>query len=123
MRIVDINKLYQEDYYVMKEGKLQNWGSIRHYDKAPIPKIKQSVPQWINVNDRLPEVEGFEVLVSAINVDNGEKEIFIAFQGYRDFKWWTLDENYTKEKHNNQVSSEWKITHWMPLPEMPESEE
>lgn len=78
---------------------------------------------WISVKDRLPEVAGGLVLVSAVNKEYDYRKTFIAFQGYGDFEWYTMNITFMEKSPNNQVSKNFIITHWMPLPEAPESEE
>lgn len=87
------------------------------------PNLNAGV-QWIPCNERTPENAGLEVLVSAVNTYN-QTMMFIAFQGYGDFKWHTLDISYMLNAMNGEslVSDKWTITHWMPLPEPPEMED
>ena len=49
---------------------------------------------WIPCNERMPECEGQAVIVCAKNC-YGQIFVFIAFQGYCDFKWHTMDTGYT----------------------------
>ena len=60
---------------------------------------------WISVKDRLPE-DDKEVLA----YDSEHKEIVIAFYD-SEYEEWTYDDWYDGE-----------ITHWQPLPELPEVE-
>ena len=83
-------------------------------------RLTEEKSGWISVKDRMPEVAGRLVLVSAINKSYDLNEIFIAFLGYEVLKWWTSDIIYTQDRHNNQVRESLEITHWMPLPEAPE---
>lgn len=78
---------------------------------------------WISVKDRYPDAAGVAVLVSATS-QYGQQHVFEAFIGYGDFTWYTMD--CTKMGNRritcNEVSNNWKITHWMPLPEPPKED-
>lgn len=80
--------------------------------------VFQKKGSWIPVQDRLPEAAGLPVIVTAVNRFN-QNDVFIAFQGYGDFKWYTQD--VTKMERdgstNNEVGNGWTITHWMEMPE------
>ena len=75
-----------------------------------------TVPQWISVNDRLPDACGFPCLLCGEN-SFGQIRVFEGFTGYMErgkFEW-----------HSNQKDIDidvWTITHWMPLPEPPEED-
>lgn len=73
---------------------------------------------WIPVKDRLPEAAGYACLVTAVN-RFGQKDVFEAFTGYGDFKWYTYDVTKMKDHRSadNSVSDAWTITHWMEKPE------
>lgn len=77
-----------------------------------------SFGNWIPVKDRLPDAAGVPVLVTAINT-YGQKDVFEAFLGYGNFKWYT--ENVTRMSKKIDISCEvsqsWTITHWMAKPE------
>lgn len=77
-----------------------------------------SFGNWISVKDRLPDAAGVPVLVTAINT-YGQKDVFEAFLGYGDFKWYT--ENVMRMSKKTDISCEvseaWTITHWMVKPE------
>lgn len=78
---------------------------------------------WIPCSERTPEIAGGSVIVHAKNC-YGQNAEFIAFQGYGDFKWHTMDAGYMDHTQPGQVVSKaWEITHWMPLPEPPGMED
>lgn len=80
-----------------------------------------SFGNWISVKDRLPDAAGVPVLVTAVNT-YGQNDVFEAFMGYGDFKWYT--ENVTRmSKKTDEVSEAWTITHWMEKPEPAEEGE
>ena len=65
---------------------------------------------WISVKDRLPE-DDKDVLV----YDSGSKEIIMASYN-SDYDEWSTPYDYYYDLDND------KITHWQPLPELPEVE-
>ena len=75
-----------------------------------------TVPQWISVNDRLPDACGFPCLLCGEN-SFGQIRVFEGFTGYMErgkFEW-----------HSNQKDIDidvWTITHWMPIPQQPKGE-
>lgn len=83
----------------------------------------EAAQKWISVKDRYPDAAGVAVLVSATS-QYGQQHVFEAFIGYGDFTWYTMD--CTKMGNRritcNEVSNNWKITHWMPLPEPPKED-
>ena len=85
---------------------------------VPLDKGNNVLNNWIPVKDRLPDAAGAPVLVTAVNRFN-QNAVFIAFQGYGDFKWYTCDvTKMTRDgSTNNEVGSGWTITHWMEMPE------
>ena len=76
---------------------------------------------WISVNDRMPEQAGYRCLVAAKFID-GTYCLFTAFTGYREPGWWTYENLFMEEEPNNKVHHDFKVTHWMPLPEPPKEE-
>jgi len=65
------------------------------------------MPEWISVKDRMPE-DGKEVLFC-----DGSSIMVGRYNG--DEKFWELTDA-------NMIAYAVDITHWMPLPEPPESE-
>ena len=62
--------------------------------------------EWISVNEKLPEYplnEGYIVLVAGELYD----EEYVAISQYKYGRWLGIDKNAV-------------ITHWLPLPEIPE---
>lgn len=73
-------------------------------------------PQWIGVNDRLPEQCGMGCLLCGTNC-YGQQRVFEGFTGYMEggkFQW------HTNLKDINL--DVWNVTHWMPLPNPPEKQ-
>ena len=65
--------------------------------------------RWISVENRLPETSGDVI----IYFDRCGGEIGIGWYG-KKYNAWVM---------NNGFMCCYKVTHWMPLPELPESEE
>lgn len=70
--------------------------------------------QWIPVTERVPDIAGMSVLVVAEN-SYGYKRVVQAFTNYE-----CPVEFETNHKEFDMVwKTAWKVTHWMPLPEIP----
>lgn len=102
-----------------KPIKIEYEGPVGIFTMAPKPNGQE----WISVKDRLPDAAGVPVLVTAVNT-YGQKDVFEAYMGYGDFKWYT--ENVTRMSRKTDISCEvgeaWTITHWMEKPEPAEEE-
>ena len=80
---------------------------------------KESV--WNEIRkDGLPEMAGYEVMVSAVN-PYGQRADFPAFLGYGELKWYTNDGTKMQDRKNgnNAVRECWTITHWTEMPRFP----
>lgn len=74
---------------------------------------------WIPCSEMEPICAGQDVIVCAKN-RYGQSNVFIAFKGYGDLRWHTMNTGYMdNSKPGTEVSASWEITHWMPLPEPP----
>ena len=106
MRLIDANKLQQRIIDEKDEIITDNHHAIGMHNGLTLaqamiinaPTIE--VPRWIPVTERLPE-ESKGVLV-AFNDDDGLT--FVNIDTFFDGEWW---------------SSEYEVTHWMPLPDAP----
>jgi len=69
--------------------------------------------EWISVKDKLPE--GGKVLVCFQEPFFGSmtSEVDVGFYDNKDSCWWLW----------NGERKIFRVTHWMPIPELPESEE
>ena len=77
---------------------------------------KFDLGDWISVKDRLPDI-GVPVLVAYHNFNDGELQgdgIAAQLYGPACWYWW----EGSKEDSDDEVVVE--ITHWKPLPELPE---
>jgi hypothetical protein len=78
--------------------------------------LRDGAPKWISVKERLPDMCGYKCLVAAVNVFC-QAVVFTAFTGYM--------ERGKLEFHSCETPFDlavWHITHWMPLPKLPEVE-
>ena len=74
-------------------------------------------PQWVSVEDGLPQRRGQGYFLCATNC-YGQRKVFEGFTGYMTngkFEWRT-----NRKDINLNV---WKVTHWMSLPEPPAERE
>jgi len=81
---------------------------------AEIKALRDKVPEWIPVSERLPEPEKMVLLIVSGKIKN------ISFVDAYDLGEFDTDEGWILE-----MWPEWKdhkVTHWMPLPELPEEE-
>lgn len=138
-----IKAIYESDPNGIRRTLGFNVGQIEEALRA-VPAV--SVPQWISVKDRLPEVET-EVLIACNR--NGYR--FVCPAIYEDgtvltqdsiWNWYELDNygTYSEENDDYFVPECWwesrkftpddvynnpvdcAVTHWMPLPEPPKGE-
>lgn len=74
---------------------------------------KQSVPEWVSVEDRLPE---------RCKLDN-PIPIYVSYYGYCSEAYYS-DEGEFMRKWDGRFyySKIWGVTHWMPLPQPPQTE-
>lgn len=76
--------------------------------------LKQ-VPRWISVKDRLPERHKTVLMYLQSDTNYISAYYEIGFYQPQKAKWYCEDLNYIEDCYT--------VTHWMPLPEPPESEE
>lgn len=90
-----------DQYFEEKISKLRN----------RILELINNQPQWISVEDGLPELESPEsdctVDVLVVDRDNVQS---VAYYDYEE-TWWATTTGYISISH---------VTHWMPLPPSPE---
>lgn len=94
--------------------KCQYYDFISRMDICSMLDDAPTVGGWISVDDELPDAAGLGVLVNAVN-RFGQDSIFIAFRGFGDFRWYTMDATKMAGDKDNSVNVAWKITHWMPI--------
>lgn len=76
-----------------------------------IEKLRGQVPRWISVTERLPETESWgasKVVLGIIQNESGYPPPNPCFCVYLGNQQWTI---------RGRMAT---ITHWMPLPELPE---
>ena len=87
------------------KGLLANWKGII------VAGCDISISPWISVEERLPEPEKDVIIL------NGRKHIDIDHltdDGEDNYYWWKSDDTIWCDDD--------KITHWMPIPELPKEE-
>lgn len=102
-----------------------NWIDLTRFDKSGLRSFAEAVaeacsPQWIPVEERLPEC-GNEVLLTTVaapeNKTFQDPKYRGVFQGWIDEAglWCdsTMDYKYVD-------AQSWIVTHWMPLPNPPQ---
>ena len=83
-------------------GELENSGRAL---MAAFARLKEKVPQWISVEERLPKDSGYTIVFCA----DGDRR-HVTFAKYlKTPKRWEL----------NGARSYWRVLKWMPLPEPP----
>ena len=89
-------------------GKYDPLNAIcRYMRNSFLVGYKAATPQWISVNDRLPEEELIEVLV------------LISGDGWHDYDIAYFALGKWHDKYDDHVEG---VTHWQPLPEPPKEE-
>ena len=97
--------------------------SVAAATSPPEGETRGEAAGWISVEDRPPDAAGYECLVCAVNENTHQTHVFTAFTGYGEPGWWTSNVHYmsrAKSPRDNKLHSALRVTHWMPLPEMPE---
>ena len=84
--------------------------------RAENAALREKVPQWVSVKDRLPDC-AVPVLVTYIGYDGNRHGDDVATRIDDWWLWWDGDLRSSDERVTV------KITHWTPLPEVPEEGE
>lgn len=75
-----------------------------------IEQLEEAQPKWISVKERLPELGEYFVRCIHNYTDNDEYEIYkVAIYLSKECRW--ID-----------VGNLLKVTHWMPIPELPKED-
>lgn len=101
----------KEKYYDLKKQADKCFEGLRDpiHDyvtelEQELTKLKESQTQWINVKDRLPEPNTGETFIVYIN------------EGSIQTSWYSQDEDFLNPEFDYT-----DVTHWMPLPEIPDA--
>ena len=115
-RLIDADALKISIYDGWKPDMMVSeiWGVI---DEAP------TVGEWISVKDRLPKLEE-SVLVYGVGRTDGYRNKHTIEISYRYLyrSHWQLSEEEVWAEPWDYFFVNYKITHWMPLPEPPKEE-
>ena len=88
-------------------GAIEELQAQLMYSNDAAKTIAEKVPRWIPVTERLPEEEEVVLVWGGASVYTAKRH-----NKYQGLMWWKLN---SKQHYCNP-------THWMPLPEPPESE-
>ena len=80
-----------------------------------IEELKQKIPHWIPVEERLPEEKTY-VLILADTIAGKIEKVSFLYKDSEGRNCWTALDGYGKNLFD------WQPTHWMPLPEPPKEE-
>ena len=83
-------------------------------------ELRARVPQWISVDDRLPEESGLYITFGCTAVPVRMPHNFDKDMG-KFGVWWDYDTDGKKHPRYRFIEAE-DITHWMPLPLAPEED-
>lgn len=118
------NKKWDEAKHGFEDDMLnmawEMWSSAKHSTKA------QAVPEWISVEDKLPETEpNTDGVVCAVvcSVGNVYRARYMHDVDVGvDTKYWSeFSVGYNGVEHEHYEINA-KITHWMPLPDAPQEQ-
>ena len=84
-------------------------------------ELRARVPQWISVDDRLPEESGLYITFGCTAVPVRMPHNFDKDMG-KFGVWWDYDTDGKKHPRYRFIEAE-DITHWMPIPPEPPKEE
>ena len=115
MRLIDADALDAAftDLRFNTDRTMKHWGDRQDWclHGSEVEKLIENAPTvsgWVSVKDRLPE-HGKRYLIYATSGDNKNGHITTAaFSGHFAL---------------SGRCAYWKVTHWMPLPELPEEDE
>ena len=83
-------------------------------------ELRARVPQWISVDDRLPEESGLYITFGCTAVPVRMPHNFDKDMG-KFGVWWDYDTDGKKHPRYRFIEAE-DITHWMPIPPEPPKE-
>ena len=70
--------------------------------------------KWIPVSERLPEVECYTYSTDVLFCEY-EEGIHVGYVCFETGAW--------KDRYSRDIYADYKVTHWMPLPEPPKEDE
>ena len=111
------------EFVIEKDGvcraRKEPWGVIEceteqdfHFLECAVEFYKKH--RWIPVTERVPDIAGMPVLVVAENT-YGHKRVVQAFTNYE----YPVEFETNHKEFDMVWKTAWKVTHWMPLPEIP----
>ena len=100
-----IEELQQITTHYEEESK--GWWLAACDAKEERERLKEQIPKWIPVTERLPEKN---------------QEVLIFLFGEDPYIAWHNGEYWCTEDFRLDEPDDWQPTHWFPLPKQPESE-
>lgn len=102
-KYIEKGALYDALWDAKEEKKVKSLKGVFDFiDKFPVEDVQEV--KWISVKDRLPENE--ERVLVAVDSDKSDTKIDTDRMVYRQWVRWGMS-----------------VTHWMPLPELPQAEQ
>lgn len=119
IRLIDADKLYEKFKNSTSDTQEEkNFNQVGRYLVRHAPTVDVDVAdEWVSVSERLPESDE-DVLICAIDVNDGEKSILVSSYDVATFGGRILDYKSWSEPYEC-FSHHHKITHWMPMPGFP----
>jgi len=111
-------QMAKEEVKAIKYSIIDTLEGFTDFENLPVSEMNylqvirkmKSMLEWIPVEERLPE-EGEKVLVYRPN----------AYMSYdNEIRIVSRNENFAHRKNNNFFNCVCKVTHWLPLPPLPE---
>ncbi len=75
--------------------------------------------KWISVKDKLPDEDGFYLVVTKWEGHYSRRPMEFLFQKGTKHHWWNYLFGSWKSHQTNLIIHGNHVTHWMPLPEPP----
>lgn len=103
-------------------GKLSDRITELMHENERLRRIVFAAQQWISVKDRLPEDEGYYLVrVYYSDIEHCAFEVYGWYKG--SFIYWAGGMELPVGINTHGENIPMKVTHWMPLPELPEVED
>ena len=116
----------EQDVALAKEH-ISRWHNLYEEDIHAFANAirKQAVPQWINVENRLPEfLPDQDYSANVMGFDGKEIGIYHRYFEGDGWMWAKATDTWRGLKDCDcYADDDYKVTHWMPLPAAPTREE
>ena len=85
-----------------------------------IKKIACEKSEWISVQERLPDFEQNVLVYAEVKLENISPESVMVVTHRHKYR---LTDCWSRAEPSQYFNADYKITHWMPLPEPPKEDE